>query len=330
MTRGGRRRHLARGDRGDRRAARRRCGRCSTSRLRVADVLRRAVCVSTSRLGSGALGADRPFHRAARRPSRSRATRRATSRRTASPLPTSSQVRTPACAPRGARARARRGRHARALLELPRGSARALANRARPVHPCDLRISHSAADLPPAHLAAGEWLAWLASLDVLVSLPPEPGPGSDWCELAPAVLNGAVVVTTAESDFGPLEPGESLATADGARLRRRAPPPARRRRAARAHARLGARRACRRPTLDVSPLADAIAAVEAGARGRAPSARGARGIRSIRTRRARRGGRAGALQRPPARAATQARTGGDDRMTTTRGWDAGARRRSAS
>ncbi len=33
--------------------------------LRVAAVLRRAVCVSTSRLGSGALGADRPFHRAA-------------------------------------------------------------------------------------------------------------------------------------------------------------------------------------------------------------------------------------------------------------------------
>ena len=33
--------------------------------LRVAGVLRRSVCLSTSRLGSGALGADRPFHAAA-------------------------------------------------------------------------------------------------------------------------------------------------------------------------------------------------------------------------------------------------------------------------
>ena len=33
--------------------------------LRIAGLLQRAVCLSTSRLGSGALGADRPFHRAA-------------------------------------------------------------------------------------------------------------------------------------------------------------------------------------------------------------------------------------------------------------------------
>ena len=33
--------------------------------LRIAGLLQRAVCISTSRLGSGALGADRPFHSAA-------------------------------------------------------------------------------------------------------------------------------------------------------------------------------------------------------------------------------------------------------------------------
>ena len=51
---------------------------------------------------------------------------------------------------------------------------------------------------------------------MLVSLPPEAGPGTDWCELAPAVMNGAVVVTTAESDFAPLEPGEEVAVATSA------------------------------------------------------------------------------------------------------------------
>jgi len=81
---------------------------------------------------------------------------------------------------------------------------------------CDLRISHSSEPRPPEHLEGDDWLSWLTSLDVLVSLPPEAGPGTDWCELAPAVMNGAVVITTAESDFAPLEPGEDVAVATSA------------------------------------------------------------------------------------------------------------------
>ena len=81
------------------------------------------------------------------------------------------------------------------------------------LYPCDLRLSHSASDHPPGHLEAHDWLPWLTQLDVLVSLPPEPGPGTEWCEMVPALMNGAVVLTTAESDYGPLEPGEDFATA---------------------------------------------------------------------------------------------------------------------
>ena len=81
--------------------------------------------------------------------------------------------------------------------------------------PATCAISHSAASRPPGHLEGDDWLSWLTSVDVLVSLPPEAGPGTDWCELAPAVLNGAVVVTTAESDFAPLEPGGDVAAATG-------------------------------------------------------------------------------------------------------------------
>ena len=42
---------------------------------------------------------------------------------------------------------------------------------------CDLRISHSAEAHPPEHLDGDDWLSWLTSVDVLVSLPPEVGAG---------------------------------------------------------------------------------------------------------------------------------------------------------
>jgi GT2 family glycosyltransferase len=289
--------------------------------LRVSEVLRRAVCVSTSRLGSGALGADRPFHRAA-------PASVALSRDAARYL-SARGVATAHLAP---------GAHDRLRAEDPASRAFAIGTHARysryredllarsrtvlDPYTCDLRISHSAADRPQAHLAAREWLGWLASLDVLVSLPSEPGPGSDWCELVPAVLNGAVVVTTAESDFGPLEPGESLATATGAgfadAIRRLLADDGRRERMrASALARMEAAK------LDVSPLAEAIAAVEASSRrtrAYAPAAPAAPGASAPAV-------PDGAAAQAAAEAArtrrAAARSGGDDRVTTTAAWDAG-------
>ncbi len=186
---------------------------------------------------------------------------------------------------------------------------------------CDLRISHSAAARPAGHLAADEWLQWLTSIDVLLSLPPEAGPGTDWCELAPAIMNGAVVLTTAESDYGPLDPGEDLSTTTGPgfadALRRLLADDGRRdRMRASALARLS------QTPMDASTLADAVVEVS----------RQRRRVRPFRP--------VAALplvhdevaepDMPAALAAAQAararragaRTGGADRITTTRGWDA--------
>jgi GT2 family glycosyltransferase len=289
--------------------------------VRLAGLLRHAVCVSTSRLASGALGADRPFHRAA---GASVALSRDSARYLgAHGVPT---------------AHLRPGAHAR--LRAPRTGARAFSvgthsrysgyredvlARTRGVldaYACDLRLSHSVAARPPGHLAAAEWLPWLAGLDVLVSLPREAGPGTEWCEVAPAVLNGAVVLTTAESDFGPLEPGDDIATATAPgfadSLRRLLADDDRRERMrASALARLEA------TPLDVSPLAEAImdvAAQRTHARPLTPhsvppeqdapgdeepaAAAAWEAAEAARTRRA------------------AARTGAADRITTTSGWEA--------
>lgn len=288
--------------------------------LRIAAVLRRAVCVSTSRLGSGALGADLPFQRAA-----------------GASLSLSRDASRYLSAHGAATAHLKPGSHAR--LRSPRAEQRSvdvaaharyssfredLLARSRNVldaYSCDLRISHSSAELPPGHLATDDWGPWLTSVDVLVSLPPESGPGADWCEIAPAVMNGAVVLTTAESDFGPLDPGDDIAAATTGgfadSLRRLLADDERRERMrASALERLSA---C---PLDVTPLADAVAAVAAGARHARPFAVPApveaerplpeqedmpaalAAAEAARTRRA------------------QARTGGADRVTTTSGWDA--------
>ena len=290
--------------------------------LRVAEILGRAVCVSTSRLGSGALGADMPYHRAA--PASVALSRDATRYLSAQGIAT---------------VHLKPGAHDRLRASDPAGRTVAVGVHARyscyredvlarsrvvlDPHACDLRISHSAVDRPGGHLGAHEWLPWLASLDVLVSLPPEPGPGADWCELAPAVMNGAVVVTTAESDYDPLEPGDDLATATGPgfadALRRLLADEDRRvRMRASALARLEA------SPLDVSPLAGAIAAVEQGARrtrGYAPAA--AAPLRQTPL---------GQPDAPAARSAAEAarsrreaaRSGAPDVVATTPGWDAGA------
>ena len=139
------------------------------------------------------------------------------------------------------------------------------------LHGCDLRITHSASDRPSDHLAPVDWLAWLASIDVFVSLPPEPGPGTEWCEVAPAVANGAIVLTTAESDFSPLVPGEDIAIATAAgfadALRRLLGDDRRRDRMR--HSAV----ACLSATpLDVAPLAEAILSVEVAARRARPLA----------------------------------------------------------
>jgi hypothetical protein len=226
--------------------------------VRIASVLNRAVCVTTSRLGSGALAADAPFHSAA---AASVALSRDASRHlVARGVPTAhlkpgshAQLCSSSVEPRVVSV----GMHAR------RSTFREdILTRSRDVlspHPYDLRISDDATG-PPVHLAPDEWRRWLTSLDVLLSLPPESGPGTDWCELAPAVMNGAVVLTTAESDFGPLEPGGDIATATGVgfadSLRRLLADGERR-----ARMRESARASLAAIPLDVTPLADAILSV---------------------------------------------------------------------
>ncbi len=183
--------------------------------LRIAGLLQRAVCLSTSRLGSGALGADRPFHSAAS--ASVGLSRDASLYLSAHGAPTAHlkpgshpQLRAHVAAER----RVAVGVHAR--YSSYREDLIARSRGVLDPYACDLRVSHSAETHPPEHLDGDDWLSWLTSVDVLVSLPPEAGPGTDWCELAPAVLNGAVVVTTAESDFAPLEPGEEIAAATSA------------------------------------------------------------------------------------------------------------------
>ena len=288
--------------------------------VRQAGILRRSVCVSTSRLGSGALGADRPFHQAA---SASVALSRDSSQYlTAFGVPTAhlkpgghARLRSSVAAERDAIV----GTHAR--YSRFREDLLARSRDVLDPHRCDLRISHSPADQPPAHLDPISWRIWLASIDVFISLPPEPGPGLEWCEVAPAAANGAVVLTTAESDFAPLEPGEDIAIATTAgfsdALRRLLGDDERRDRmrdAARAH--------LTATPLDVTPLAEAILLVEgAGRRVRplvasgdfpaarlpAPAADSAAAFAAAKAARARRA----ALV-----------TGGADRTTTTTAWAA--------
>jgi GT2 family glycosyltransferase len=286
---------------------------------RLAGVLRRAVCISTSRLGSGALGADLPFHRAA---SASVALSRDAARYfSARGVPT---------------AHLRPGGHAR--LRASRAEPRCIAvgtharyssfredllARSRDVldpYPCDLRISHSAADRPASHLAPDDWLPWLTSLDVLVSLSIDAGPGTEWSEVAPAVMNGAIVLTTAESDFGPLEPGEDVAIATGTgfadALRRLLADDERRdRMRASALARLSA------SPLDATPLAEALLSVESSrrrSRPLMPSGEGRRGEPATSE-----SDSASALSAAKAARSRRAqlRTDGADRMTTTSAWD---------
>ncbi len=289
--------------------------------LRVAGLLQRAVCLSTSRLGSGALGADRPFHRAASASvGLSRDASRYLSAHGAPTVHLKPGSHARLRARQTAECRVAVGVHARYssyredLIARSRGVLDAYA--------CDLRISHSAEAHPPEHLEGDDWLSWLTGVDVLVSLPPEAGPGTDWCELAPAVMNGAVVVTTAESDFAPLEPGEEVAVATSAgfadSLRRLLADDERRERMrSSALARLEA------APLDVTPLAEAIASVRDGSRHIRPFAceaqapaheRGAEPLESdvaaavaaaeeARTRRERE------------------RSDGADQTTTSRGWD---------
>jgi hypothetical protein len=289
--------------------------------LRIAGALQRAVCLSTSRLGSGALGADRPFHKAA-------AASVALSRDAARYL-SAHGVATAHLKPgahdglRSGAAGSRSigvGLHARYS-----GYREDLLARSRDVldpHSCDLRISRSPEASPPEHLEPARWRDWLANVDVLVSLPQEPGPGTDWCELAPAVMNGAVVLTTAESDFGPLEPGDDVAVATSGAfadsLRRLLADPDRRERMrATALERLSA------SPLDVTPLVDAIRAVEVTGRRVRPlrAAESAASVTAV----------VPAAEAQPAEAVDaaeaararrqQARTGAADRITTTTGWD---------
>jgi GT2 family glycosyltransferase len=289
--------------------------------LRVATVLRRAVCVSTSRLASGALGADRPFHSAA---TASIALSRDSSRYlSAHGIPTvhlkpggHARLRSPRAEPRAVSV----GTHTR--YSTFREDILARSRDVLDPHPCDLRISHSAADHPPGHLEAAPWLSWLTSIDVLLSLPPESGPGTDWCEVAPAVMNGAVVLTTSESDFGPLEPGEHVAIATGpgfADSLRRLLGDSERREQMRDSA-----LACLAASpIDVSPLAEAILVVESNRRR----------VRPLLTSEAPQPADQPASAEPDMAAAlamaeaarsrrAQARSGGADRVTTTTGWEA--------
>jgi hypothetical protein len=241
--------------------------------VRIAGLLNRAVCVTTSRLGSGALTADLPFQRAA---VASVALSRDASRHlVAHGVPTAhlkpgSHARL--CAS-GVEARAVSvGLHARWSSfreDILAGSRDALDP-----YPCDLRISRDDATNPSGRLAPDAWRSWLTSLDILISLPPDPGPGTDWCEVAPAVMNGAVVLTTGESDFGPLEPGSDIATATGAgfadSLRRLLADDERR-----ARMRESARASLAATPIDVTPIADALLTIGPGRQRARPFARSA-------------------------------------------------------
>ena len=306
----------ARRDRGDRRAARAPCGRSHTIRCASPACCRRAVCISTSRLGSGALGADRPFHRAAR------GVGRALPRRVALPLArtacrrrTSSPGATPparATAPRRAPWRSARTRATRATARTCSRARAASSIRMRAT--CASRTAPRRS--PPGISKRDDWLSWLTSIDVLVSLPPEPGPGTDWCELAPAVMNGAVVLTTAESDFGPLEPGEDVAAATSAgfadSLRRLLADDERRERMrASALARLEATPARR----DAARRGDRVGRGTAPSRARrSPSSRRPRADGRAEPPRVRHAPRQSRRRRRRARAVTRARSGGADRI----------------
>lgn len=232
--------------------------------LRIAGLLQRAVCISTSRLGSGALGADRPFQSAA---AASMGLSRDASRYlSAHGAPTTHLEPGSHARLRASEAQTRTlavGVHAR--YSSYREDLIARSRAVLDAYACDLRISHSSEAHPPEHLEGEDWLSWLTGIDVLVSLPPEAGPGTDWCELAPAVMNGAVVITTAESDFAPLEPGEDVAVATNAgfadSLRRLLADDERRERM-----RSSALGRLEASPLDVTRLAEAIASVGAGRR----------------------------------------------------------------
>jgi hypothetical protein len=288
--------------------------------VRLARVLKHSVCVSTSRLASGALGADRPFHRAA---SGSVALSRDSSRYlTAHGVPT---------------AHLKPGSHARlyaavattrdvavgAYASYSRFREDLLARSRVVLDPCacDLRISHSAAERRATHLEPAEWLAWLTSLDVFISLPPESGPGIEWCEVAPAVANGAVVLTTGQSDFGPLDPGVDVAVATGAgfadSLRRLLAD-----RDRLEHMRTSALAHFSATPLDVSPLAEAILSVELNNRRARPLVQST----AVRTEAPATAGADTAAAFAAADAVrshrAQAHTGGSDHTTTTAAWDA--------
>jgi len=289
--------------------------------LRIAGLLRRAVCISTSRLGSGALGADRPVQSAA---AASMGLSRDASRYlSAHGAPTThlepgshARLRAPQTLARGLAV----GVHARysSYREDLIARSRAVLDQ----YACDLRISHSSEPRPPEHLEGDDWLSWLTSLDVLVSLPPEAGPGTDWCELAPAVMNGAVVITTAESDFAPLEPGEDVAVATSAgfadSLRRLLADDERRQRM-----RSSALGRLEASPLDVTRLAEAIAAVEAGSRRVRPFASEAPAPTPDRGEETRTSDTAAAIAAAEdARSRRdRQRSDGSDQTTTTRGWD---------
>jgi hypothetical protein len=223
--------------------------------LRIAGLLRQAA---PSRFGSAA-AADRPFHAAA---AASAACSRESSRHlTAQGIPTAHlkpRSHGRLCAPRNDPRAVAFGAHARASAF--REGVLAQASAVAGTRSCDLRI-FAGADAP-GQLQADEWLAWLTRVDVLASLPLEPRPGMEWCEIGPAVMNGAVVLTTGEADFGQLEPGADLAAVTGA-----------------AYADGGRReRMCESAfsglsehPLDIAPLVDAIASVAESSRRARPS-----------------------------------------------------------
>jgi hypothetical protein len=228
--------------------------------VRIASILNRAVCVTTSRFGSGGLEADKPFQSAA-------AASVALSRDAARHL-TAHGISTAHLKLGGhprlcsAQVEARTvsiGMHARSSSF--REDIVASAREMLASYPCDLRISHTATAGLSGRLTPLAWMPWLTSIDVLISVPSESGPGTDWCEVAPAVMNGAVVLTTAESDFGPLSPGGDMATATVAgfadSLRRLLADDDRR-----ARMRESARASLAASPLDVSPLAEAICSAQ--------------------------------------------------------------------
>jgi GT2 family glycosyltransferase len=288
--------------------------------LRLVGVLERSVCISTSRLGSGALGADRPFHRAA---AASVALSRDAARYLSAHGLATAHLKPGAhpsmCSQHSESRTLTVGTHARYS-----SFREDLIARSRDVldpHSCDLRISRSPAASPPTHLEPERWLRWLTSVDVLISLPQDAGPGTEWCEVAPAVLNGAVVLTTAESDFHPLEPGEDVSIATGPgfadSLRRLLADDARRERMrASALARLLA------SPLDVSPLADAIQALAAQARRARPFVAEAPKESPLSPLRPEIAAAHAAAESARAHR-ERIRSGGEDQVTTTAAWDDG-------